>query len=248
MRVLVVEDDPILGDLFLDVLREFGHEPRVVRTAEEGVRVLERERPDLLLLDVQLPGMSGIDFLQLRAVKDSRVPVVVISGVATEAQARACLRLGALDFVAKPISLDHLAKILDCFEPDALSRRAEMGDRLVERRQTPRAAVALPVRVREYSGAEWEGTTLNLGAGGVKIRLPGGFHPGPAVEITLAPDAPERLRVLSLLVRVDLDGCAYYFLNLSDAELDRLRRLVSRLMVFAAGEGGPAPPPDRQAR
>jgi DNA-binding response OmpR family regulator len=235
VHVLVVEDDEILGELYHDVLHELGHESKVVRTAEDALRALGTDRPDLVLLDVQLPGMSGIDFLQLRAVKDSRIPIVVISGVATEAQARACLRLGAFDFVSKPVSLEHLAKVLECFEPAALSRRAELGGRLTDRRRAQRVPVTLPVRVREYSGAEWEGTAMNLSEGGIKVKPARQVRPGPAVEITLETPGPptERLKVLSLLVRVDLDGCAFYFVNLAEAELDRLRRFVSRLTVLA---------------
>ena len=97
MRVLVVEDEEPLGEVFRDFLAEMGHDAIIVRSAEAALGSLERQRPDAIILDINLPGMSGLDFLQLRPVKDAALPIVAISGVATEGQARECLRLGALD-------------------------------------------------------------------------------------------------------------------------------------------------------
>src|SRR5215475_13137344 len=123
MRVLVVEDEAPLGEVFRDFLAELGHDPVVVRSAEAALGTLERQRPDAIILDINLPGMSGLDFLQLRPVREAGLPIVAISGVATETQARECLRLGALDFVGKPVPLGRLNELLTVMEPHALSRR-----------------------------------------------------------------------------------------------------------------------------
>ncbi len=69
MRVLVVEDQVDLGDVFRDFLLELGHHAVVVHSAEAALARLQTERLDAILLDVQLPGMSGLDFLQLRPVR-----------------------------------------------------------------------------------------------------------------------------------------------------------------------------------
>src|SRR5437879_13356934 len=105
MRVLVVEDEPGLGDLLGDFLLELGHRPLVVRSAEAALGKLQTERPDAIILDVHLPGMSGIHFLQLRPVRELGVPIVAVSGVATESQARGSLRLVPTDFMGKPTPL-----------------------------------------------------------------------------------------------------------------------------------------------
>jgi DNA-binding response OmpR family regulator len=103
MRVLVVEDETDLGEVFRDFLSELGHQPVLVRSAEAALGKLQSDRPDAIILDIHLPGMSGLDFLQLRPVREAGLPIVAVSGVATESQARECLRLGALDFVGKPV-------------------------------------------------------------------------------------------------------------------------------------------------
>ena len=112
LRVLIVEDEQAVRDVFREFLAGLGHEAITAATAEDALEKLASERPDVILLDVRLPGMSGLDFLALPAVRESEVPVVAVSGVATEAQARECLKRGALDFIRKPVSLERLGAVL----------------------------------------------------------------------------------------------------------------------------------------
>src|SRR2546422_7148121 len=112
MRVLVVEDEPDVSAVFRDFLIELGHESVLVRSAEAALASLEHERPDAIILDIHLPGLSGLDFLQLGPVRESGLPVIAVSGVATETQARECLRLGAFDFLGKPVrSEEHTSEL-----------------------------------------------------------------------------------------------------------------------------------------
>src|SRR5712692_4272075 len=120
MRVLIVEDDSAVGEVLDTFVRELGHETQLVPSAEAGLERLQRDRPDLVLLDFRLPGISGLEFLQLPLVQASGVPIIVVSGLATESQARECLRSGALDFVPKPIPFDQLQRLLECVEPQTL--------------------------------------------------------------------------------------------------------------------------------
>src|SRR5262245_63354787 len=138
MRILIVEDDERLAEIFRDFSGELGYQPTVVGSAESALESLTTARPDTILLDVRLPGMSGVEFLSLSAVRDSEVPVVVVSGVATEVEARACLKLGALDFIRKPVTLERLGQVLSYLGPFALSR-PHRGERPLERRPAARA-------------------------------------------------------------------------------------------------------------
>src|SRR5437899_12954149 len=92
MRVLVVEDDRVLCEVFAEFLREVGHQPVVVHTAEAALDALRAEPPEAMLLDICLPGMGGSDLLRLQVVRDLRVPSEVICGSATECQAQDCLQ------------------------------------------------------------------------------------------------------------------------------------------------------------
>lgn len=229
MRVLVVEDEIDVADVFFDYLTELGHEPTVVRSAEAALGRLQTDRPDAILLDLNLPGMSGVEFLQLKRIRDAGVPIVAVSGVATESQARECLRLGAMDFVGKPIALDRLDAVLQCLEPHALEHR--LGQVLREdRRRSPRVPVTLPVFVTEYGNASWHATAIDLSAHGLKIRAREPVRPGHAVRLTFTlPDGGPSLTIMSLLTREDSDGFTFFFVNPTPAEAQRLTDLVARL-------------------
>jgi len=230
MRVLVVEDEIDVGDVFRDFLLELGHEPVVVRTAEAALGKLAHHQPHAIILDVNLPGMSGLDLLRSRPIRESGVPVVAVSGVATEHQARECLRLGAFDFVGKPVPFERLRDVLAHLEPHALYREQTAAGRDTERRRAPRARLRIPVRVLEYTGSEWEGTSSSLSAFGIRVRTTTPVKAGAAAKLSfLPPDGGPPLQVMSMLVRVDADSCVFYFVNLTGGEFDRLGALVETL-------------------
>jgi CheY-like chemotaxis protein len=226
MKVLVVEDEVEVGMVFRDFLLELGHEAVLARSAEAALASLQKAKPDAIILDMNLPGMSGLEFLRLRPVRESGLPVVAVSGVATEEQARQCLRLGAVDFVGKPVHFERLQVVMASIEPHALFRREDEAATRVERRRAGRATTALGVRVSEYNGAEWETTSMNLSQFGIKVRLVLGIHPGGAAKLTFTPpDGGGPIQVMSLLVRQDHDGYAFYFVNLTSREFERLSLL-----------------------
>ncbi|MGH7356638.1 MAG: response regulator [Candidatus Rokuibacteriota bacterium] len=231
MRVLVVEDEQDLGEVFRDFLAELGHQPVVVRTAEAALGKLATERPDAIILDIHLPGMSGIDFLQLRPIRESGLPIVAVSGVVTESQARECLRLGALDFVGKPVPLQRLSDVLTFLEPHALNRQRDEGAKRAERRRGgTRAHARFPVRVIEYSGRTSNGTCVELAPLGVKVRVDVPPTTGTAVKLTFTlPEGGEPIEVMALVVRVDRDGVVFTLVNPGESNRQRLAAAVHRL-------------------
>ena len=107
-RVLCVEDDPRLRAALLSDLGDAGFDAVGVASAEEVVPLLEGQAPDLLLLDVRLPGMSGIDLVRSAAARGVLPPTIVISGEATISETIEGLRLGVLDFIEKPFGRERL--------------------------------------------------------------------------------------------------------------------------------------------
>ena len=228
MRVLVVEDQVDLGDVFREFLIELGHHPLVVHTAEAALASLKTERLDAILLDVQLPGMSGLDFLRLRPVRALGVPIVAVSGVVNESQARECLRLGAADFMGKPVQIDRLNEVLTFLEPHAMSRVAELQGR-PEKRRSPRARLTVPIRLSEYNGLEHEGALLEVGLSGMKARFGASFETNTVGRAVFTPpDGGSPIEVIAILVRVDADGQAFTFVRLDPADAERLRELIRR--------------------
>src|SRR2546422_11292500 len=125
LRVMIVEDEEAVRDVFRDFLAGLGHESIAVATAEDALEKLVGEQPDAILLDIRLPGMSDLDFLELPAVQQSGVPIFAVFGVATQPQARQSLKRLALDFILKPVLLHLPMPVLAYAEPFALARLQE---------------------------------------------------------------------------------------------------------------------------
>ncbi len=223
MRVLVVEDEPTLCDVYEDFLHERGHEAVVARTAEAAIATLEQQPPDAVILDIHLPGMSGLDLLRLRMTHELGVPVIVISGYVSEAQARECLALGASQFMGKPVSLDRLGRALESVASS--SDAAETAEHS-ERRSERRVPVTLPVRVVSSDGREWTGRSIDLSVSGIRLRVPGGADTPDVATLRLTLSEPVYIAVPSIAVRGGSGEHAYKFLELSDEQRAQLSALV----------------------
>ena len=105
--VLIIEDNDKNLKLVRDVLQAKGHETMEAGSAEAGLELARRRTPDLVLMDIQLPGMNGIEALRrLRAEASTRaVPVIAISASVMQQARREIMAAGFDGFVEKPISL-----------------------------------------------------------------------------------------------------------------------------------------------
>jgi CheY-like chemotaxis protein len=222
LRVLVVEDESELGRIFGDYVVELGYEPDVVGSAEAALERLHTTPPHLIILDVKLPGMSGLEFLGLQVVRDAGVPIVVVSGYVTEDQARECLRLGALEFLAKPVPLQVLGTVLEHMA--ILTDPSGEPQPPRDRRLAARVPVTLPLRATTEQGPAAAGAVIEVSATGLRARLDRPLRPGTAARLAVAlPDGGAPLDVLALVVRSDGEHMvAFWFLDLTPGEVDRL--------------------------
>jgi two-component system nitrogen regulation response regulator NtrX len=108
-RILVIDDDAGIRESLRMTLEYDGYDVAGAATGQEGLALVEREAPDLVLLDVKMPGMDGLDVLtRLHSMHDA-LPVVMISAHGTPSSAVEAIRKGALDFLEKPFeSTDRL--------------------------------------------------------------------------------------------------------------------------------------------
>ena len=170
MRVLIVEDTPADAETFADLVAHHGHQPIVAASAEAALENLAGSSPDAVLLDIVLPGMSGLEFLRILSERRQRVPVVTMSGVASEADARRSLELGAVEFVPKPVSLDQLRMVLDFLELQVLTRRFTEDVLRLNQRRYPRVEVSLDVKLEQPAAGASRGRSVDLSPFGVKLR------------------------------------------------------------------------------
>ena len=107
-RILVIDDEAPIRDSLKMTLEYEGYDVIGAATGQEGLALAEREAPDLVLLDVKMPGMDGIEVLErLRNMNDS-LPVVVVSGHGTISTAVEATKKGAFDFIEKPFASERV--------------------------------------------------------------------------------------------------------------------------------------------
>ncbi|GAA0746261.1 response regulator transcription factor [Ideonella azotifigens] len=127
MNILVVEDDARVGDFLLRGLRAEGYAVQLARTGPEGLALARADDRALLILDLMLPGMSGMEVCQTLRAEGFQVPVLMLSAMNQTEDKVNGLRLGADDYLTKPFAFEELLARIE-----ALLRRG--------RQQRPRAA------------------------------------------------------------------------------------------------------------
>jgi DNA-binding response OmpR family regulator len=116
-KILVIDDEPIIHDIVSFMVNTRGHQIISASNGEEGLAFARNNHPDLILLDIMMPGMQGHDVcLRLKSDKDTkRIPIIMLTG---EGDREAVLRAresGANDYIVKPFTLTTLTERVDKF-------------------------------------------------------------------------------------------------------------------------------------
>lgn len=115
-RILIVDDDPATSAGMADVLEEWGYEPELAATVKAGWDAVSRLVPDAAVVDLELPDGSGLDLLRRIRENYPGVSVLILTGHATVDSAVKALKVGAEDYVTKPVDLARLQVILKSIE------------------------------------------------------------------------------------------------------------------------------------
>jgi two-component system copper resistance phosphate regulon response regulator CusR len=189
MKVLVVEDDPTVGNFVKRGLEEQRWGVHLVADGEEAERVAASEAFDLLILDLRLPGKSGMDVLKSLRARGFEKPVLVLTAQdAVDAKVSA-LRAGADDYVTKPFAFEELLARVEALarRPVAMASRVlKVADLELDRdsREVRRAGTPVELTPKEYSVLEY----LMRHAGRVMSRTliteyAWGYHFDPGTNI-----------------------------------------------------------------
>ncbi len=111
-NVLVIDDEEMVRNSCTKILKEEGHAVMVAENGDEGLSVFREFNPDLVLIDLKMPGKSGMEVLEELEGEDPDVVKIVITGYATVSSALDAMKRGAYDFVPKPFSPDELLLIV----------------------------------------------------------------------------------------------------------------------------------------
>ena len=107
--ILIVDDEDLIRWSLRKKISNWGYQTLEAADAKDAIDMAEKESPDLILLDIRLPDMSGLDVLRTIREKDPRVVVIMMTAYGVLEDAVTALRLGAYDFVPKPLNFDELA-------------------------------------------------------------------------------------------------------------------------------------------
>ena len=110
--ILIVEDEPKMLRLLDLNLKEEGYTVRTAPDAETALNLLRQEKIDVVLTDLKLPGMSGLEFLQAARRTNASIPVVLMTAYGTVETAVEAMKAGASDYVLKPFSIEEIKLIL----------------------------------------------------------------------------------------------------------------------------------------
>jgi DNA-binding NtrC family response regulator len=113
LNVLVIEDEPRLRELLVDVIGDLGFHAVAARSAEEARRLIEQAAPHILMLDLQLPGIGGMEFFEEIRQKHGNMQVIVLTGFGTLQAAQQAIRLDVVEFLGKPFLMSDIERALD---------------------------------------------------------------------------------------------------------------------------------------
>lgn len=118
--IMIIEDEPDANELFMEMMRINGFRNIKTYLSPPDFSLFAREKPDLIILDIMMPDISGLEVLRyLRSQRElASLPVVVVSARATPGDINAGMEAGASVYLTKPVSYVDLKKAVDSFIPD----------------------------------------------------------------------------------------------------------------------------------
>jgi len=114
--ILIIDDEEDIRTMLENFFESLEYRTVSAADLNQTVFILNRETPDIVFLDIVLPGVNGIEILKLLKKLIPELIVVMMSGFATEPKAKAALQLGAFDYLNKPFDMSHIKGMLDRIE------------------------------------------------------------------------------------------------------------------------------------
>ena len=225
-RILVVDDDPLSGELICEILRSAGMDVGFLTSSSEAAERLKREKFHAVFLDMRMPAPDGAELArQIRASRvNASTVIVMITGEQDRTVMGRAFEAGVEFFLFKPVERNKLLKLI----------RATEGSIERERRRFTR--VRLRCRGWLESGNErLEGTTLDLSLGGALVQSHRAFPTGTIVTVTLELEAgmPPMRSGARVIRTVGTDCMGIQFENLEPKESLRLQEFLLPLILAA---------------
>ena len=112
-KLLIVDDEKDICDFVKNFFQERGYEVLTSSSGEEALEVVKRDKPDLVLLDIKMKGMDGIAALKHIKDIDKKIKVVMVTALDDQDRINEACKLGACEYITKPLVLDHLEEAVE---------------------------------------------------------------------------------------------------------------------------------------
>ena len=176
-NILYVDDEPAIGLILQDTLERLGHTAIGATNVPEALGALARTHFDLIISDYRMPGLSGLEFLELLRAEGKDVPLIMLTGYATIEHAVAAIKAGATDYITKPLQPEQLEHAVgQALEFTRLKRENEALRREVMEMRVEREIVAKSAGMRQVlqtvsTSAPTRATVLLQGESGTGKEL-----------------------------------------------------------------------------
>ena len=110
--ILVVDNEVVVCNALKKFLTKKGYKVSIALNGEEAIKKVKRKSPCIILLDIKMPKMHGIEVLQRIKEIDKNIGIIMITAVKDEKIGRRCMELGAYDYITKPLGLEYLENVL----------------------------------------------------------------------------------------------------------------------------------------
>jgi DNA-binding response OmpR family regulator len=112
-KILVVDDEPTICSMMTVFLTQIGYQVKTVNSGEDAIALFDQEPPDMVLLDISMPGMRGIDVLQCMKTRKADCGVIMLSAYGDDQTIQEALDMGAYCYIQKPMELMDLKSRLE---------------------------------------------------------------------------------------------------------------------------------------
>ncbi len=228
-RVLVVDDEEMMRELVSAMLEMEGHEVGVAEDGAAALQAIAARRPDLVLLDLNMPGMTGWQVIDRLKDHPSPPPVIAMSGMGTEEPPElTAVRKYVFGYLPKPFTHEQLVKT-SARALEASRAQSSVGQTYSEHRIEQRRNLLVPATILSPEGTPAAvGQILNLSPGGAQLDLGASLHPG--MEVTLAFEIPGGQGPFRVTGRIQWrkDGkLGLSFIDVPDDDRKRLEELLA---------------------
>lgn len=134
-KILVVDDEAQIRKLLAKTLKKIEHKVLLAEKGKQAIKIIQKEKPDVVLLDLKLPDMNGHSVLKKIRQNNKTIGIIIITGYGTMKSVKDTLQQGVLDYIAKPFSIKRIRKaVKDALKKNELFKKSAKQKDMLEKK------------------------------------------------------------------------------------------------------------------